>query len=91
IKEELIKGNPIIIPAAGRDLDNPYFSGEGPWYHMLVIKGYDKKRFITNDPGTRRGEGYKYEYSVLLNAVHDWTGIKEDIRNGDQIMLVIRP
>ncbi|MFA7682076.1 MAG: C39 family peptidase [Candidatus Peribacteraceae bacterium] len=89
MKEELAAGNPIIVPAAGRDLGNPYFSGEGPWYHMLVITGYDARRFITNDPGTRRGEGFSYKYATLLNAIHDWTGVKEDIRTGVQKMLII--
>lgn len=74
IIDELSKGNLVIIPAAGRQLGNPYFSGEGPIYHMLVIKGYDntKKEFITNDPGTKRGESYRYNYNTLFNAIHDW-------------------
>lgn len=89
IKKELATGNPVIIPAAGRDLGNPYFSGEGPWYHMLIIVGYDGKNFITNDPGTRRGEGYKYSYETLVSAIHDWTGVKEEIRNGKKAMLIV--
>jgi hypothetical protein len=89
IKEELAKGNPIIIPAAGRRLLNPYFSGEGPWYHMLVVKGYDRNEFITNDPGTKRGDGYKYKYDVLVNAIHDWTGVKEEIEGGQRKMMVV--
>jgi hypothetical protein len=51
IKEILAAGNPIIIPAAGRDLGNPYFSGEGPWYHMLIIRGYDRNEFIVFTTG----------------------------------------
>ncbi|MDD5043375.1 MAG: C39 family peptidase [Patescibacteria group bacterium] len=89
IKEELNKGNLIIVPTAGRLLDNPYFSGEGPAYHMLVIRGYDRNEFITNDPGTKRGEGFKYKYDNLLNAVHDWNGTKENIYTGQKIMVVV--
>jgi len=89
LKELLAAGSPIIVPAAGRDLGNPYFSGEGPWYHMLVLTGYQPWYFITNDPGTKRGEGYKYEYDVLLNAIHDWTGIKENIRDGQKAVLIV--
>jgi len=91
IKSEISKGRPVIAPMAGRDLGNPYYSGEGPWYHMLVIRGYTKNKFITNDPGTRRGKGYKYAYSAIINAIHDWTGVKEEIRKGGKIMLVIEP
>lgn len=72
IKYELFKGNLIIVPAAGRELNNPNFKQPGPIYHMLVIRGYNDKEFIVNDPGTRHGNGYKYSYQTILNAVHDW-------------------
>lgn len=72
IKSELASGNLIIIPAAGRKLKNPNFKVPGPIYHMLVIKGYDNRNFITNDPGTRKGNGYKYPYQIIIDAVHDW-------------------
>ncbi|TSC96681.1 MAG: Uncharacterized protein Greene101449_1406 [Candidatus Peregrinibacteria bacterium Greene1014_49] len=90
IKELLVAGYPIIVPVAGRDLGNPYFSGEGPWYHMLVITGYDRNEFITNDPGTRRGESYEYAYDVLIAAIHDWTGVKEEIRSGKKRMMILK-
>jgi len=89
LKALLADGFPIIIPAAGRDLGNPYFTGEGPWYHMLVLTGYGWWNFITNDPGTRRGERYEYPFATLLNAIHDWTGVKESIRDGRSRVLVI--
>ena len=89
IKEQIAKGNPVILPAAGRRLLNPYFSGDGPWYHMLIVKGYDRNEFITNDPGTKRGKGYKYKYDRLVNAIHDWTGVKEEIEKGQRKMMVV--
>jgi len=89
IKAELAAGNPVILPVAGRELGNPYFSGEGPWYHMLVVTGYDWNSFITNEPGTKRGEDYEYSFDVLLNAVHDWTGVKEEIAQGRKVMLIL--
>ncbi len=93
IVKELAAGRPVIVPVAGRDLGNPYFSGAGPWYHMLVITGYKKgafsERFVTNDPGTKRGEKYEYDASVLLRAIHDWTGVKEEIRQGARRVVVI--
>ena len=46
---------------------------------MLVLIGYDENNFITNDPGTRRGEKYKYPQERVVNAIHDWTGTKETI------------
>jgi len=90
IQKQIFDGNPIIVPAAGRTLGNPYFSGEGPWYHMLVITGYDGQRFITNDPGTRRGKDFKYKHQVLLEAIHNWTGVKEEITKGSKKILILR-
>ncbi|HCC23516.1 TPA: hypothetical protein DF272_05075 [Candidatus Falkowbacteria bacterium] len=71
IKRELAAGNLIVAPFAGRELGNPNFTAPGPLYHMLVITGYDRNEFITNDVGTRKGEDYKYKYDVLISALHD--------------------
>lgn len=89
IRGEIAEGNPVIVPAAGRMLGNPYFSGAGPFYHMLVVTGYTPLLFVTNDPGTKRGEGYTYRNQVLLDAVHDWTGVKEETHLGKKVMLVL--
>ena len=78
---------PVILPAAGKLLGNPNFRNGGPLYHMLVVKGYEGDEFITNDPGTRKGESYRYQGSVIAGAVHDWNG--GDVTNGVQIMVVL--
>ena len=90
MKKELAKGNPIIVPAAGRILGNPNFIPPGPVYHILVIKGYDdeKSEFITNDPGTRRGADFRYNYQVLENAIHDFNN--GDVLNGKKVMIVVK-
>ncbi|MBI1908383.1 hypothetical protein HYS28_03120, partial [Candidatus Uhrbacteria bacterium] len=36
--------------------------------------GYDETHFITNDPGTRLGQGYTYSHDVIMDALADWTG-----------------
>ncbi|MBI5076945.1 C39 family peptidase [Candidatus Falkowbacteria bacterium] len=71
IKQQVMAGNLVLAPTAGRELANPYFKQPGPLYHFLVIRGYDEKYFITNDAGTRRGEEYKYKYKIVINAIHD--------------------
>lgn len=83
IKYYLNQGYLILVPTAGRELGNPYYSGAGPVYHFLVIRGYDNDEFITNDVGTKRGDGYKYDYDVLINAIYD---LPKD-ENGDYIRL----
>lgn len=72
LKQELAQGHLIVGPFAGRMLGNPFYSGEGPYYHMMVIKGYDETHFITNDVGTRRGENFIYDYQTILDAMHDY-------------------
>jgi len=89
IKTELSNGNPVILPLAGRFLGNPYYRQPGPYYHMLVVVGYEKNKFITHDPGTRRGEDFSYSQDVILNAIHDWPGEERDILTGEKLMLII--
>ena len=87
-RQQLRLGYPVIVPAAGRELGNPNFRRLGPLYHMLVIKGFTRDgKFITNDPGTRNGADYVYTESVLINAIHDWTGTKPE---GNKVGLVIK-
>jgi hypothetical protein len=79
-------GTPVILPAYGKALGNPYFRGEGPLYHMLVVKGFKDDLIIVNDPGTKRGADYIYDAETLWNAVHDWNG--GDVQNGRKVMIV---
>jgi hypothetical protein len=74
MKKELAAGHVLIVPANGKMLNNPNFSGGGPERHMLVVIGYDDSRgvFITNDPGTRKGKNYPYAYKVLYEALRDY-------------------
>ena len=82
----------VIVPTAGRLLKNPHFRRPGPVYHMVVLRGFDeaKKVFIVNDPGTQYGEGYKYSYPTLMNALHDWNGTDEAIEQGAKRVLVTK-
>lgn len=71
---EISKENLVIVPTNGRKLGNPNYTPPGPITHMIVIVGYDsvKKEFVTNDSGTKRGEGYRYEENVLFGAIRDY-------------------
>jgi len=86
IRQAIASGHPVIAPASGRMLDNPNFRSPGPLYHMVVIKGYDSRGFITNDPGTRKGNGFRYSYDNLYAAIHDWN--PSDINKGAKRVLV---
>lgn len=93
IKEELVSGNVVVVLANGQKLGNPYFTPPGPDRHALVIRGYDPKtdEFITNDNGTKRGDGYRYKTSVLMGAIVDYpTGDHIPIENEVKAMIVVR-
>ncbi len=70
-------------------LGNPNFSGEGPLYHALVLKGYTETTFVTNDPGTRLGADYQYDFDTIMTAMHDWNG--GGVENGAKVVVVIYP
>ena len=90
LKRELSKGNVVIVPALGRALKNPFFRQPGPLYHMLVLRGYTRDGyFITNDPGTKRGEGYLYPFARIMEAMHDWNG--GDPEHGAKVVLIVEP
>ncbi|MFA5184030.1 MAG: C39 family peptidase [Patescibacteria group bacterium] len=92
IIKELEKGNLVLTPMDGRLLKNPYYTEPGPERHMILIKGYDykAKQFITNDPGTRRGEGYRYKEEVLFRAIRDYqTGHKLPFGSLTRSMIVV--
>ena len=102
VKYELSKGNIVIVPTAGRLLENPYYRQPGPSYHMLVVKGYNEKEIITNDPGTKRGADFTYSYDNFFQAIHDWPFSLDEIKflsddekaeevmlQGEKIMIVV--
>jgi hypothetical protein len=95
IKAYLAKDIPVIIPANGKILytENKHFKSGGPWYHNLVILGYDdnKSQFTVHDVGTQFGAYFKYSYTTLMDSIHDFpdTGIKEEINDGQKQVLIL--
>lgn len=93
IKQELAKGAAIIVPMDGQKLKNPYYTAPGPERHMIVIRGYDNetKEFITNDSGTRRGEGYRYDENNFYAAIRDYpTGDHLPIMEIKKTMIMVK-
>lgn len=92
VKRELAAGNVLIIPFDGQILENPNFLNGGPERHMLVAIGYDdtKKHIITNDPGTRLGQGFTYSYRNFEDSFRDYeTGDHEPIVGRRSAMIVV--
>jgi len=92
IKKEIAAGNPVIVPMDGTKLGNPQYTAPGPERHELIVIGYDDGalEFITNDPGTRFGEGYRYDYEIFMGAIRDYkTGFDEPIDGIVKAILVV--
>jgi hypothetical protein len=80
IKEEINKWNLIVFPANWKVLNNPFFSWEGPNYHMILIKWYDEKGNIyTNDVWTKNGENFKYTIKNIFDAFWDYKNNEKNI------------
>lgn len=95
IKDQILLDRPILVPTSGKKLfqENKYFKNGGPYYHNIVILGYndENKKFIVHDVGTQFGAYFQYSYELLLDAIHDFPSSlkKEDIHQGDKRILVL--
>ncbi len=89
IKEALLANKLVIIPANGQMLGNPYYKSPGPIYHMFVITGYNNKGFVTNDPGTKRGENYQYDYQTIAAATGNWDHVAHQVNLTDKKIIIV--
>ena len=95
IKEQLLLNRPVLVPTSGKKLfkENKHFNNQGPYYHNIVILGYDddNEKFIVHDVGTQFGAYFQYSYNLLLDAIHDFpiSLKKEDINQGEKRVLVL--
>lgn len=89
IKDALNANKLVILPVNGRKIGNPYYKQPGPIYHMLVVRGYTATQLITNDPGTKNGENYKYSFTTLKNASADWNHTTDTIDESGSLMIVV--
>jgi hypothetical protein len=90
IEKVLSSGHLIVMPFAGKELNNPYFTNGGPNYHVMVVKGYKsaEKKIITDDVGTRRGEDFVYTWDNIHSSLHDYA---EPITQGSKRMIEVLP
>ncbi|MFA7245344.1 MAG: C39 family peptidase [Candidatus Magasanikbacteria bacterium] len=87
LQQFLVDGKLLVALLDGKSLENPNFNNGGPVYHALIIKGYNEKGFITNDPGTKNGANFLYSFDNLLASMHDWND--GDVPNGQSLVLVL--
>lgn len=89
IKQLLTEHKLVIAPVYGKYLYNPHFKNGGPYYHMILITGYEGNDFITHDPGTRYGENYRYSIDVMMNAIHDLASPESNGYNSPPAIVIV--
>ncbi len=92
IRDALYAGYVVIVPMNGQKLGNPNFTGAGPQTHMLSIIGYDpaSDEFITNDPGTRKGAGYRYAAAAIERSLLNYpTGRHEPLTGSEGTAMIV--
>jgi hypothetical protein len=73
LKREVAARHPIIVPVDARQLTGTDYAGVVR-YHVMVISGYDDtaSQFIVQDPGSSQGKDFRYGYTDLYDAIHDY-------------------
>lgn len=89
IKKELNQNHLALIPVNGQLIGNPNYKQPGPKYHMLVIRGYNGDSIITNDPGTKNGQNYIYNFKTLYNANGNWDHKTESVDLTQKNIIVV--
>lgn len=89
LKQALADNHVVLLPLSARALGNPQYADAGPLYHMILIRGYSKDGFIVNDPGTEKGAGNVYRFSVLKAAARDWNESAKKSDESRKIALIL--
>ncbi|MFZ5391660.1 MAG: C39 family peptidase [Patescibacteria group bacterium] len=72
IVQEIVSGNPVIVPTTAAFLKPEKNDYPEMGYHVVVIVGYDETGYIVHDPGTYTGENTHYSYLVMEKAMADY-------------------
>lgn len=89
LKKTLEQNRLVLISEFGRLLGNRYYKRPGPVHHILILKGYNEKGFITNDPGTKKGLNYFYTFDTLYNAAADWEHAINTVNLDKKIAIIV--
>lgn len=89
LKRALADDHVVLLPINARLLGNATYAQSGPFYHMLVVRGYNASGFIVNDPGTAAGNGMLYPFATLQKAAADWNNSAKDMDSTIKIALIL--
>jgi peptidase C39-like protein len=88
-KGELAQGHLVLVSTDGRLLGNPNYKRPGPPHHMLVVKGYNGGGIVTNDPGTKNGRNYTYDFGTINSAAGDWDHAKKAVDTAKKVAIIV--
>jgi hypothetical protein len=88
IKQQLAKGSLVIVPTAGKLLDNPFFINWWPRFHTILIVWYNDRYFYVNEVGMTGWKNYRYTHDTVMHAMHDFVS-EGDITQWEKLVMVI--
>jgi hypothetical protein len=82
LKRGIDAGHTYVIPINGQKIltSLPYADPAKVPAHSILLVGYNDLRgeFIVNDPGTWRGQGWRFNQNDLMAAIRDYPSGKEE-------------
>jgi len=72
LKRALSEDKPVLLPMDASLLGNARYPAGVPFYHMVVITGFNGDNFFVHDPGTESGRGNIYSFETLKYSAADW-------------------
>lgn len=89
LKKALARHHVVLLPINARLLGNPAYAESGPFYHMIVVRGYTKSGFVVNDPGLVHGNANVYSFQTLKTAAADWNSSAKTMDSTIKIALIL--
>ncbi|MEJ0021076.1 MAG: C39 family peptidase [Candidatus Doudnabacteria bacterium] len=89
LKKALAEKHVVLLPLNAKILNPAKYNDNGPLYHMIVVRGYNEKEFIVNDPGTNSGDGNTYTFDTLKKASADWDQAAKAMDPNRKVALIL--
>ena len=89
IKQALADKKPVLLFVDGRKLINPNFTPPGPEYHVFLVRGYNEKGYIVNEPGSKEGKEFIYSYKNIHESAADWDQDAGKIDYNKKVALIL--
>lgn len=89
LKKILAEGELVLLTIDASRLGNARYPADIPFYHMVVVTGYEGDNFFVNDPGTDSGKGNIYSFGVLNYSAADWNHENQGMDFNSKVAVVV--